>query len=61
MYKRILLPVSNPQNAEYTLKAALQLLDPGGMVVLLSIVGTSEDYPDRARSYHDKTNLVVHV
>jgi threonine dehydrogenase-like Zn-dependent dehydrogenase len=45
MYKRILLPVSNPRNAAYTLKAALQLLDPDGTIVLLSVVGTSEDYP----------------
>lgn len=58
MYNRILLPVSNPINAEYSLKAALRLLDPGGTVVLLSIVGTREDYPDRAKSYRDKTNLV---
>ena len=59
MYKRILLPVSNPQNAEYTLKAALQLLDPDGTIVLLSVVGTREDYPDRTRSYRKKTNLVT--
>jgi len=59
MYKRILLPVSNPQNAEYTLKAALQLLDPDGTIVLLSVVGTREDYPDRTRSYRNKTNLVT--
>ena len=50
MYKRILLPVSNPRNAEYTLKAALQLLDPDGTIVILSVVGTREDYPDRARA-----------
>jgi nucleotide-binding universal stress UspA family protein len=61
MYKRILLPVSNPRNAEYTLKAALQLLDPDGTIVLLSVVGTREDYPDRARSYRTKTNLVTHL
>jgi nucleotide-binding universal stress UspA family protein len=59
MYKRILLPVSNPRNAEYTLKAALRLLDPDGTIVLLSIVGTREDYPDRAESYRKKTNLVT--
>src|SRR5674476_1383348 len=59
MYKRILLPVSNPRNAAYTLKAALQLLDPDGTIVLLSVVGTSEDYPDRAESYRKKTNLVI--
>jgi nucleotide-binding universal stress UspA family protein len=61
MYKRILLPVSNPRNAEYTLKAALQLLDPDGTIVLLSVVGTREDYPDRTRSYRKKTNLVVRL
>jgi nucleotide-binding universal stress UspA family protein len=59
MYERILLPVSNPRNATYTLKAALQLLDPDGTIVLLSVVGTSEDYPDRAESYRKKTNLVM--
>jgi nucleotide-binding universal stress UspA family protein len=61
MYKRILLPVSNPRNAEYTLKAALRLLDPNGTIVLLSVVGTREDYPDRAESYRKKTNLVVRL
>jgi nucleotide-binding universal stress UspA family protein len=61
MYNRILLPVSNPLNAEYSLKAALRLLDLGGTVVLLSVVGTREDYPDRARSYRDKTNLVIRL
>jgi nucleotide-binding universal stress UspA family protein len=35
MYNRILLSVSNPLNAEYSLKAALRLLDLGGTVVLL--------------------------
>ncbi|MGZ5503017.1 MAG: universal stress protein [Halobacteriota archaeon] len=59
MYKCVLLPVSNPQNAAYTLKAALQLLDSDGTIVLLSVVGTSEDYPDRAESYRKKTNLVL--
>ncbi|MGZ8897922.1 MAG: universal stress protein [Halobacteriota archaeon] len=59
MYKCVLLPVSNPQNAAYTLKAALQLLDPDGTIVLLSVVGTREDYPDRAESYRKKTNLVL--
>ena len=59
MYTRILLPVSNPRNAEYTLKAALQLLDPDGTIVLLSVVGTREDYPDRAESYRKKTNLIT--
>jgi len=59
MYKCILLPVSNPRNAGYTLKAALQLLDPDGTIVLLSVVGTREDYPDRAESYRKKTNLVL--
>lgn len=59
MYKRILLPVSNPINAEYSLKAALRLLDVGGTIVLLSVIGTSEDYPNRAKSYSDKTNLVI--
>ena len=61
MYKRILLPVSNPRNAEYTLKAALQLLDHNGTIVLLSVVGTREDYPDRAESYRKKTNLVLRL
>jgi nucleotide-binding universal stress UspA family protein len=61
MYKSVLLPVSNPRNAEYTLKAALQLLDPDGTIVLLSIVGTREDYPDRAESYRKKTNLVTRL
>lgn len=61
MYGRILLPVSNPRNAEYTLKAALQLLDPDGTIVLLSVVGTREDYPDRAESYRKKTNLVTRL
>lgn len=61
MYKRILLPVSNPINAEYSLKAALRLLDPSGTVVLLSIVGTSEDYPNRAKRYSDKTKLVIRL
>jgi len=59
MYKRILLPVSNPRNAEFTLKAALHLLDPDGTIVLLSVVGTREDYPDRAESYRTKTNLLT--
>jgi nucleotide-binding universal stress UspA family protein len=61
MYSRILLPVSNPVNAEYSLKAALRLLDLGGTVVLLSVVGTREDYPNRAKSYRDKTNLVIRL
>jgi len=61
MYNRILLPVSNPVNAEYSLKAALKLLDLGGTVVLLSVVGTREDYPNRAKSYRDKTNLVIRL
>jgi nucleotide-binding universal stress UspA family protein len=61
MYKRILLPVSNPINAEYSLKAALRLLDLGGTIVLLSVVGTREDYPNRAKSYSDKTNLVIRM
>lgn len=61
MYSRILLPVSNPLNAEYSLKAALRLLDLGGTVVLLSVVGTREDYPNRAKSYRDKTNLVIRL
>jgi nucleotide-binding universal stress UspA family protein len=61
MYKRILLPVSNPRNAKYTLKAALHLLDPDGTIVLLSVVGTGEDYPDRAESYRKKTNLVTQL
>jgi nucleotide-binding universal stress UspA family protein len=61
MYNRILLPVSNPKNAEYSLKAALRLLDPGGTIVLLSVVGTREDYPNRAKSYSDKTNLVIRL
>jgi nucleotide-binding universal stress UspA family protein len=61
MYERILLPVSNPRNAEYTLKAALRLLDPNGTIVILSVVGTHEDYPDRAESYRKKTNLVVRL
>jgi len=61
MYQRVLLPVSNPRNAEYTLKAALQLLDPDGRIVLLSVVGTREDYPDRPESYRKKTNLVVRL
>ncbi|MGZ4865341.1 MAG: universal stress protein [Halobacteriota archaeon] len=61
MYERILLPVSNPQNAEYTLKAALQLLDHDGIIILLSVVGTREDYPDRAESYRKKTNLLTRL
>ena len=61
MYKRILLPVSNPRNAGYTLKAALHLLDHDGTIVLLSVVGTHEDYPDRPESYRKKTNLVVRL
>jgi nucleotide-binding universal stress UspA family protein len=61
MYSRILLPVSNPRNSEYSLKAALKLLDIGGKLVLLSIVGTREDYPNRAKSYRDKTNLVIRL
>jgi nucleotide-binding universal stress UspA family protein len=61
MYKRILLPVSNPINAKYSLKAALRLLDLGGTIVLLSVVGTREDYPNRAKSYSDKTNLVIRM
>jgi nucleotide-binding universal stress UspA family protein len=61
MYSRILLPVSNPVNAAYSLKAALRLLDLGGTVVLLSVVGTREDYPNRAKSYRDKTNLVIRL
>jgi len=38
MYKHILLPISNPKNAEYTLKAALRLLDNKGTLILLGVL-----------------------
>ncbi len=59
MYKNILLPVSNPLNSEYTLKAALQLLDPAGRIIILSVVKEGEAYPDKSRNYTKKTNLVI--
>jgi len=47
MYKHILLPISNPTNAEYTLKAALRLLDNEGTLILLGVLLARESYPDR--------------
>ena len=61
MYKHILLPISNPKNAEYTLKAALRLLDKGGALILLGVLRAHENYPDRNKNYRDKVNLIVRL
>ena len=61
MYKRILIPTSNPKNAQYTLKAALKLLDADGELVLLSVLRNRESFPDQTRIYRDKSNLVIRL
>ena len=61
MYKHILLPISNPKNAEYTLKAALRLLDNKGTLILLGVLLARESYPDRNKNYLDKVNLIMRV
>ena len=65
MYKHILLPISNPTNAEYTLKAALRLLDNEGTLillgVLLGVLLARESYPDRNKNYLDKVNLIMRL
>ena len=61
MYKHILLPISNPKNAEYTLKAALRLLDKEGALILLGVLRARENYPDRNKNYRDKVNLIVRL
>jgi len=61
MYKHILLPISNPKNAEYTLKAALRLLDNKGTLILLGVLLARESYPDRNKSYLDKVNLIMRL
>ncbi len=61
MYKCILIPISNPRNAEYVLKTALRLLDEDGVLVLLGVLRTRENFPDQTRSYRDKSNLVIRL
>ncbi len=61
MYKRILIPVSNPKNAEYILKAALKLLDEDGALILLGVLFSRDGFPDKTRSYRDKANLVIRL
>jgi len=61
MYKRILIPISNPKNAEYILKAAINMLDKDGALVLLGVLLTRESFPDQTRSYRDKSKLVIHL
>ena len=61
MYKHILLPISNPKNAEYTLKAALRLLDNKGTLILLGVLLARESYPDRNKNYLDKVNLIMRL
>lgn len=59
MYNSLLLPVSNPKNAEYTLKAALKLLNPNGKIIILGIVKAQESFPEKNHSYRNITNLVL--
>ncbi len=59
MYNSILLPVSNPKSAEYTLRASLKLLNPVGKIIILGIVRAQESFPEKNTSYRDKTNLVL--
>ncbi len=61
MYKSILIPISNPKNAEYVLNAALKLLDNDGTLVLLGVLLARNGFPDQARSYRDKSNLVIRL
>ncbi len=61
MYKSILIPISNPKNAEYTLKTALTLLDESGMLILLGVLSAGANFPDQTRSYRDKSNLVIRL
>ncbi len=61
MYKRILIPISNPKNAEYILNTALKLLDKDGVLVLLGVLLARESFPDHTRSYREKANLVIHL
>lgn len=61
MYECILLPVSNPKNSEFTLKAALRLLNPGGRLILFAVVSAQENYPQRNRTYREKTELVIRL
>jgi nucleotide-binding universal stress UspA family protein len=59
MYNSLLLPVSNPKNSEYTLRAALKLLNPNGKIIILGIVKAQESFPEKNASYRNKTNLVL--
>lgn len=61
MYKRILIPISNPKNAEHILNAALKLLDKDGVLVLLGVLLTRASFPDHSRDYREKANLVIHL
>ncbi len=61
MYKRILIPISNPKNAEYTLQAALKLLDKDGVLILLSVLLDRASFPDHTRSYSKQANLVINL
>lgn len=59
MYNNILLPVSNPVNSKYTLKAAIELLDPAGRIIILSVIKEGEGYPRKSKNYTKKINLVT--
>ncbi|MGZ4911273.1 MAG: universal stress protein [Halobacteriota archaeon] len=61
MYKCILIPISNPKNAEHIIKAALKLLDKDGVLVLLGVLLTRDSFPDHTRNYRDKANLVIRL
>ncbi|MGB8311391.1 MAG: universal stress protein [Halobacteriota archaeon] len=59
MYNNILLPVSNPLNSKYTLKASIELLDPAGRIIILSLIKEGEAYPHKSKTYTTKTNLLT--
>jgi len=59
MYNNILLPVSNPLNSKYTLKASIELLDPAGKIIILSVIKEGEVYPRKSKTYTKKTNLLT--
>jgi len=59
MYNNILLPVSNPLNSKYTLKASIELLDPAGRIIILSVVREGEVYPQKSKNYTKKVNLMT--
>jgi nucleotide-binding universal stress UspA family protein len=59
MYNNILLPVSNPINSKYTLKASIELLDPAGRIIILSVIKEGEVYPRKSKTYRKKTNLLT--